>query len=601
VSDETHNGSATEPAFSTDTSNLEDSVAPALVELADGDTFELRIAPVVKQLGDDRVRMLAYNGSIPGPTLRVQQGSEVGVHVRNDADVEATVHWHGLRLDNAYDGVPYETQAPIPVGGDFTYRIRFPDPGLYWYHPHIREDYGLDMGLYGNLLVVPIDGDYWPPVNREVVVTLDDILIEDGRIVAFHHAGPTHVAMGRFGNVMLTRGETDWRLEARVGEVVRLHLTNTANTRIFNVALPGARMKLVGGDSGRYEHETFVEEVMLSPSERAIVDVLFETPGSVTVEHRTPGHAYDLGTIVVGDEPIGRSFGLDFEQLRTSAELTADRARVEAARDRPPDKTLAFESLMPLLYGDQSTPASAWTCPMHPDVVAAEPGTCPTCGMKLIPTAASWTCPMHPDVVAAESGTCPTCGMKLVPTSASWTCPMHPDVVAAEPGTCPTCGMKLIPELPGAVPSACHSHAHDTADGIEWEDLMPEINRASDPSNMIWKLVDRDAGKENWEIDWAFRVGDQVKIRLVNDMEQDHPMHHPFHIHGAGRFLVMSRDGVAEPNLVWKDTVLVRAGETVDILLDVTNPGLWMAHCHIAEHNQSGMMFNFVVSDTAEA
>jgi FtsP/CotA-like multicopper oxidase with cupredoxin domain len=73
-----------------------------------------------------------------------------------------------------------------------------------------------------------------------------------------------------------------------------------------------------------------------------------------------------------------------------------------------------------------------------------------------------------------------------------------------------------------------------------------------------------------------------VRIRLVNDMEQDHPMHHPFHIHGAGRFLVISRHGLTEPNLVWKDTVLVRAGETVDILLDVSNPGLWMAHCHIA-------------------
>jgi FtsP/CotA-like multicopper oxidase with cupredoxin domain len=353
---------------------------------------------------------------------------------------------------------------------------------------------------------------------------------------------------------------------------VRLYLTNTANTRIFNVALPGARMKLVGGDSGRYEHETFVEEVLLSPSERAVVDVLFETPGSVTVEHRTPGHTYDLGTVIVGGDPIGRSLGGDFEQLRTSAELTAERARVEAARDRPPDKTLAFESLMPLLYGEQSAPASAWTCPMHPDVVAAEPGTCPMCGMKLIPAAPS-----------------------------SWTCPMHPDVVTAEPGACPMCGMKLIPQATGAAPSAGHSHAHDTADGIEWEDLMPEINRASDPSNMIWKLVDRDAGTENWQIDWAFRVSDQVKVRLVNDMEQDHPMHHPFHIHGAGRFLVMSRDGVAEPNLVWKDTVLVRAGETVDILLDVTSPGRWMAHCHIAEHNQSGMMFDFVVSDRNEA
>jgi FtsP/CotA-like multicopper oxidase with cupredoxin domain len=178
---------------------------------------------------------------------------------------------------------------------------------------------------------------------------------------------------------------------------------------------------------------------------------------------------------------------------------------------------------------------------------------------------------------------------------------MHPDVVTSEPGTCPSCGMKLIPQAAGAVASSGHSHDHDTADGLEWEDLMPEINRASDSSNMIWKLVDRDTGKENWEIEWAFRVGDQVKIRLVNDMEQDHPMHHPFHIHGAGRFLVISRDGEAEANLVWKDTVLVRAGETVDILLDVSNPGVWMAHCHIAEHNQSGMMFSFPVSDTERA
>jgi FtsP/CotA-like multicopper oxidase with cupredoxin domain len=79
-------------------------------------------------------------------------------------------------------------------------------------------------------------------------------------------------------------------------------------------------------------------------------------------------------------------------------------------------------------------------------------------------------------------------------------------------------------------------------------------------------------------------------------MDSDHPMHHPFHLHGAGRFLVLSRDGVPEPNLVWKDTVLVRTGQVVDILFDVSNPGLWMAHCHIAEHMQSGMMFSFNVA-----
>ena len=161
------------------------------------------------------------------------------MHVRNDGDTEATVHWHGLRLDNAYDGVPFETQPPIEIGGEFTYRLRFPDAGLYWYHPHIREDYGLDMGLYGNIVVEPADADYWPAVDREVVVTLDDVLVEDGRIAAFHEAGPTHVAMGRFGNVMLTGGETNLALRAQVGEVVRFYFTNTANTRLFNVALPG--------------------------------------------------------------------------------------------------------------------------------------------------------------------------------------------------------------------------------------------------------------------------------------------------------------------------------------------------------------------------
>jgi len=161
--------------------------------------------------------------------------------------------------------------------------------------------------------------------------------------------------------------------------------------------------------------------------------------------------------------------------------------------------------------------------------------------------------------------------------------------------------MKLIPAVPGASPSDGHTpghdHGHDAPDGLEWEDLMPEINRASEPGNMRWMLIDRESGAENGAITWAFTVGDRVKIRLVNDLAQDHPMHHPFHVHGAGRFLVLSRDGVPDTNLVWKDTVLVRSNQTVDILLSVTNPGLWMAHCHIAEHNQSGMMFSFPVTE----
>ena len=127
--------------FPTDTRDLPRAVSSEVVELGNGASFDLRIGPVQKRIGDATVRMLAYNGSIPGPTVRVREGSELVVNVVNEGDLEGTVHWHGLRLDNRYDGT-HETQVPISVGGTFSYRIEFPDPGVYWYHPHIREDYG---------------------------------------------------------------------------------------------------------------------------------------------------------------------------------------------------------------------------------------------------------------------------------------------------------------------------------------------------------------------------------------------------------------------------------------------------------------------------
>src|SRR5206468_9733401 len=105
---------------------------------------------------------------------------------------------------------------------------------------------------------------------RQFVITLDDLLVEDGHMASFGRSGPTRTAMGRFGNVMLTAGQSQLEMQGRVGDAVRLYLTNTANTRIFNVAVAGARMKLVGGDSGRYEHEAFVDAVLLAPSERAV-------------------------------------------------------------------------------------------------------------------------------------------------------------------------------------------------------------------------------------------------------------------------------------------------------------------------------------------
>ncbi len=555
--------------FPTEIAGLPYARRPEVVELSDGDVFDLEIAPVTKRLGDATVRMLAYNGSIPGPTLKVRQGSEVIVNVANQGDLEATVHWHGVRVENRYDGT-HETQAPMPVGESFTYRVQFPDPGVYWYHPHIREDYGQELGLYGNILVVPADHDYWPPVNREVQLTLDDVLVEDGKIAPFSRSETTHPAMGRFGTVMLVAGEPSLALTAQRGEVLRIYLTNTANTRVFNVGLQGARMKLVGGDSGRCEREEFVEGVLLAPSERAVVDVLFGEPGRVTLEHHTPDRCYPLAAVTVTDDQAAPPLAEQFEVLRSNPDLLAERERVAAYLGASPDKTLAFVAEMDLGGPKVGADGAVFTCPMHAEILATWPGKCPKCGMKLL---------------AAPTDT-------VAPTA--YACPMHADVTATWPGECPKCGMTLVASAGAAHQDGAHSEAGG-GDGIEWEDDMVEVNRTTTPANMRWLLVDRSTGAENHAIDWQFQVGDQVKIRLVNEMDSDHPMHHPFHIHGAGRFLILCRDGVVEPNLVWKDTVLVRTGQTVDILLDVSNPGVWMAHCHIAEHHEGGMMFSFNV------
>jgi FtsP/CotA-like multicopper oxidase with cupredoxin domain len=620
-------------SFPTDPTGLPEAGRPALVELADGDTLELRVGPVAKRLGDSTVRMLGYNGSIPGPTLKVRQGSEILVHVTNQGDLDTTVHWHGLRLENKYDGVPHETQTPIPVGGEFTYRIQFPDAGLYWYHPHIREDYTQELGLYGNILVVPVESGYWPQADRELVLTLDDLLVEEGRVAPFSPSETSYAAMGRFGNVFLVTGDPDLRLQARAGEVVRLWLTNTANTRVFNVNLPGARMKLVGGDSGRYEREEFIESVVLAPSERAVVDVLVEQPGELHLEHHTPDRTYRLASVTVTEDGRGSAAAREFEVLRRAPELEAERAQLDRWLAAPPDKVLALVAQMddPAAMPVGAGPVT-YACPMHPEVTSDEPGRCPKCGMKLLatqaPAATAYACPMHPEVVSDQPGRCPKCGMKLLATQApaaaptSYVCPMHAEVTSEEPGRCPKCGMKLlaaalVPKPAAAADAAAmeehgghaaghdhgghHGEGHGTADGIEWEDDMVEVNRLTTTATMHWKFLDRTSGADSPAIDWQFTVGDRVKIRLVNEMESDHPMHHPFHLHGAGRFLVVSRDGVTEPNLVWKDTVLVRTGQVVDILFDVTNPGLWMAHCHIAEHMQSGMMFSFNVARTPEA
>ena len=191
--------------FPRDTAGLPAATATEVVELGDGDRFELRIAPVDeadrrRDGADARLQRLDPRPDAAGaPRARRSSSTSQRGRPRGDGALARPAARQPLRRHARDPG------RRSPSAGASPARVAFPDPGVYWYHPHIREDYGQEMGLYGNIIVEPADPDYWPPVQPRVRVTLDDVLIEDGQIAPFSPDETTYVAMGRFGNVMLDR------------------------------------------------------------------------------------------------------------------------------------------------------------------------------------------------------------------------------------------------------------------------------------------------------------------------------------------------------------------------------------------------------------
>ena len=490
-------------------SGLPETKIAETVELKNGDTYTLTAGFVKKEIGNQTYKMLAYNGSIPGPIIKVAQGAEIIINFKNDTDVETTVHSHGVRLDNAYDGVPGITQKPVKPGETFTYKIKFPDAGMYWYHPHVREDYQQELGLYGNYLIEPDSAKYWNPVNREVPLFLDDILIENGRIPLSKTAAD-HTLMGRYGNVMLVNGESDYSLAVKKGEVVRFYLTNGANARPFNFTIQGTKLKLVGGDSGAYEKDQWVDTVTLGPSERAEIEALFNEAGSYEIQNKTPKGTDKLGMITVSGPPVTPSYAASFATLQRHEDVVKSIDPFRSYFNKGLDKKL-----------------------------------------QLAVTMSGGPAQMQMSMGGGH---------------------MMPD------------GTRMGGSMMGNV----------SPDGIEWDDANKFQGSISNTDNVQWFITDEGTGKRNMDISWTFKRDVPVKIRIENPANSMHPMQHPIHFHGQ-RFLVLDRNGVPQTNLVWKDTVLVPAGQYVDILLNPSNPGMWMAHCHIAEHLEDGMMFMFAV------
>lgn len=490
--------------------NVEGTLPPPrareIHRLRTGDTLRLEAGLVQRHVAGRTFVAYAFNGQSPGPLLEVTRGARITVEFVNRLDLPSAVHWHGLRQDWRMDGAVGVSQDAVPPGGHFTYQLHFPDAGIYWYHPHVREDIEQELGLYGNMLVRTDNGWGLGPVHREEMLVLDDLLLGKDGPLPFGQERATHALMGRMGNVLLVNGEPRWNAQFARGEVARLYFTNTANTRTFNLSIPGARLKLVAGDGGRFERETWVESVVLAPAERYVVDVRFEQAGEFRLLNRVQGihptaRAFmtledTLGVVTVTAEAAVPDLRRSFDSLRTSREMTQAERRYRRDVTRPPDRTLV------LTLREDSLPFGL---------------------------------------------------VQALRLDTAWVPP------------------------------------------VEWAGLMPMMDWLSTGREVRWILRDPSTGRENMDIDWRFRRGTRLKLRLVNDRHTLHAMQHPVHLHGQ-RFLVLARNGTPQQNLVWKDTVLLPAGSTADLLVELDNPGLWMLHCHIAEHLESGMHMVFTVN-----
>jgi FtsP/CotA-like multicopper oxidase with cupredoxin domain len=409
----------------------------------------------------------AFNGRVPGPEIRVRQGARVRIRVENRLPEETTVHWHGIRVPNAMDGVPHLTQKPIAPGETFDYEFACPDAGTYWYHPHQRSHEQVGRGLSGAFIVeeaVPV------AVDRDVTWVLDDWRLRPDASISGDFGNMHDVSHnGRVGNTVTINGRVPDAFAVRAGERVRLRLINAANARIFGLEFAGHQPLVVAIDGQPVEpHAPEGGRLILGPAMRA--DVVLDMRGKPGERFQVTDAFYErleyrlIDLVYSGEAP-----------LRESAAQAA--VRLPANSLPEPDLDAARRHQIVLGGGMMGTMRSAILDGKQVDIRTL----------------------MHNGLIWAING------------------------VAAK------------------------GHVHEPLLALE-----------------------RDRS---------------YVLELVNDTAWPHPMH----LHGHS-FRVISRNGTPTRHREWMDTVLLQRRERAEIALVADNPGDWMFHCHILEHQAGGMM-----------
>ncbi len=405
----------------------------------------------------------SYNATVPGPEIRARQGDRLSIAVANGLDQETTVHWHGIRLPNAMDGVPHLTQTPIaPRGGRFEYAFDLPDAGTFWYHPHARSSEQVDRGLAG---VVIVDEREPIRVDRDVSWVLDDWRLDrDARIVDDFGSLRDATHDGRIGNAVTVNGAVTDDFAVRAGERLRLRLVNVANARVFALEFEGHSPTVIALDGHPVRpHSPPGGRVVLGPGMRA--DLVLDC----------------------GGDPGGRYRVIDrFSPRLTYRVVDLAYAGAPALRASPLDAPVAL--------------------PANP-----------------LP---------------------------------------EPDLAGA---------VRHRVELAGGMMGGVRGG--------------PEAMRALLRKGLAWTMNDVAASNHAPDPLLVVERGRTVLLELVNATA----WWHPIHLHGFA-FRILNRNGKPESLRPWADTALLAPEERAEVAFVADNPGNWMLHCHVLEHQGAGMM-----------
>jgi FtsP/CotA-like multicopper oxidase with cupredoxin domain len=454
---------------------------PLRRSFAEPDTQEYRLAAraaTVNLTGDGHpeTAVWAYDGTVPGPELRVRRGQPVRITVVNNLPEDTTVHWHGIRLPNAMDGVPGLTQKPIRPGESFVYEFTPPDAGTFWYHPHADTLQQLGRGLAGALIVEETEP---VAVDRDLLWVIEDWRLDDeGRIVGGFGNRMEAGMSGRIGNTVTLNGRVLKAMSVKAGERVRLRLVNAALARIVGLRFEGHQPVVVAYDGQPCEpHSPEGGRVVLGPAMRA--DLIIDMTGK-------PGQTYRV------TDDFYQDLAYKLVDLAYDAGHPAREARSDLLPKLPPN---------PL---------------PEPDLAVAE---------------------RHE--IALQGGMMGGTGM------------MSGGGMMGRGGMMGGMGMMGRDGATWAINGMAM-----TGDG---QPTMPPLFTIERGKNCVLAVKNVTA----W---W-----------------------HPMHLHGHS-FRVVTRNGKPNPRREWRDTVLLPPRESADLAFVADHPGDWMFHCHVTDHQETGMM-----------